>query len=281
MLCLPVPDRPRSRPHPGKFLVISSLPLSGPKSNNVVDHASDAVPFSATALTGEMPFSPERPAIGIDDVPCPPPARSGWAAFARRWKRCCRTTGPSGPPCSTGLSGVPASLLDPEERPSRQSCFLRRQAVLARCRACAAHQPPGPGRSLCQWPPSQSAHRASGTELDPGGAVRSFDIPRRPWPSLRPRRTGACPVRIAAFHRLTSGPTVTSNFPAESREYRNASSMTRYKSAWNRFRGWNARNGSDDSRHCRSCSHSSQRQVGRSRQRPDRSHPDICVCESP
>ena len=35
---------------------------------------------------------------------------------------------------------------------------------------------------------------------------------------------------MAAFHKLTSGPTVTSNFPPERREYRNASSMTRYKS---------------------------------------------------
>src|ERR1700687_1512885 len=75
-----------------------------------------------------------------------------------------------------------------------------------------------------------------------GGISSLFWYPAHPRSCSSSTKEGPGPPRIAAFHKLTSGPTVTSNFPAESWEYRKASPITRYKSG-----------GTDGGRECEEC----------------------------
>ena len=99
------------------MVLTSSLPFSGPTSNNVVESASEAVPVLATTLTVKA-FFPARHCL--DRLCGPPaPATGGWAEFARRWKRCCRTASRRDQPGSMDLSDAPANRPDPEEHPAR------------------------------------------------------------------------------------------------------------------------------------------------------------------
>ena len=176
------------------------------------------------------------PVVRVDDVSRGRNSQQARSAFVPMSTRCSHSASLVDRRDSTDpASALPRRFVS-VARPFRKSCFVQHQPARSRSHSSAESPPRGPPRTLFQSSPHRSSCTVNGIPRWSGGISSIFSYPTHSRSFCSSASVGTRSPRIAAFHKSTSGPTVISNFPSDTFEYRTDSSITRYKSAGDFYR---------------------------------------------